>query len=124
MAVRQVAAMCEVHAEHGVARLEQREIHGHVRLGARVGLHVGVLCAEQLLRARDRQRLGDVDELAAAVVALARIALGVLVRQHRSGSVEYCLADEVLRGDQLEAGVLPVPFVPNGRGNLGIGFGQ
>ena len=38
--------------------------------------------AEQLLGAVDRQLLGDVDEFAAAVVAPARIALGVLVGQH------------------------------------------
>jgi hypothetical protein len=35
--------------------------------------------AEQLLAAVDRQLLGDVDVFAAAVVALARIAFGVLV---------------------------------------------
>ena len=49
----------------------------------------------------------DVDELAAAVVALARIAFGVLVGQHRAGGFEHGAADEVLRGDQLEAVVLP-----------------
>ena len=89
MAVRQVAAVREVHAEHRVARLQQREVHRHVGLRAGVRLHVGVLGAEQLLRARDRERLGDVDELAAAVVALARIALGVLVGQHRAGRFEH-----------------------------------
>ena len=48
MAVRQVAAVREVHAEDRVARLEQREVDRHVRLRARVRLHVGVLGAEQL----------------------------------------------------------------------------
>ncbi len=47
VAVREMAAVREVHAEHGVARLQQREIHGHVRLRARVRLHVGVVGAEQ-----------------------------------------------------------------------------
>ena len=84
VAVRQVAAVREVHAEHGVAGLEQREVHRHVRLRAGVRLHVGVLGAEQLLRARDGERLGDVDELAAAVVALARVSFGVLVGQDRA----------------------------------------
>ena len=51
VAVRQVAAVREVHAEDGVARLHDREIHGHVGLRARVRLHVGVLGAEELLRA-------------------------------------------------------------------------
>ena len=88
MAVREVPAVREVHPQHGVARLQQREIHRHVGLRARVRLHVGVLGAEQRLRAVDGQRFGDVDELAAAVVALARIAFGVLVRQHRAGGFE------------------------------------
>ena len=60
---------------------------GHVRLRAGVRLDVGVLGAEELLRALDRERLGDVDELAAAVVALARIALGVLVGEDRTPSL-------------------------------------
>ena len=44
-------------------------------------LHVGELGAEQLLDAVDRQLLDHVDVLAAAVVALAGVALGVLVGQ-------------------------------------------
>ena len=42
-------------------------------------LHVGVGGAEQALRALDRELLDDVDVLAAPVVALARVTLGVLV---------------------------------------------
>ena len=121
MAVRQVAAVREIHPEHRVARLQQREVHGHVRLRAGVRLHVGVLGAEQLLRAVDGERFGDVDELAAAVVALARIAFGVFVRQHRARRLQDRLADEILRRDQLEAVVLPVQLVANGLSDLGIG---
>ena len=121
MAVREVAAVRQVHAEHRVARLEQREVHGHVRLRARVRLHVGVFGAEQRLGAVDGERLDDVDELAAAVVALARIAFGVLVREHRAGRLEDGAADEVLRRDQLEAVVLPALFVADGLSDVGIG---
>ena len=56
MAVRQMPAVREVHAEDGVAGLEQRQIHAHVGLRAGVRLHVGVLGAEQRLGAADRQR--------------------------------------------------------------------
>ena len=59
--------------------------------------------------------LDDVDELAAAVVALARIAFGVLVGQHRAGRFEHRAADEVLGRDQLEAAVLPVQLVARSR---------
>ena len=57
------------------------EVHGHVRLCASVRLDVRVLGAEQRLRAVDRELLDLVDDLAAAVVAAAGIALGVLVRR-------------------------------------------
>ena len=72
MAVGQVAAVRQVHAEHGVARLEQRHVDRHVGLRAGVRLHVGVLGAEERLGAGDRRPLDDVDELAAAVVAASR----------------------------------------------------
>ena len=80
--------------------------------------------AEQLLRALDRQRLGDVDELTAAVVALARIAFGVLVRHHRAGGFQHGEADEVLGGDQLEALFLPLDLVTDGGGDFGVGLSR
>ena len=51
MPVGQMTAVREVHPEHRVARLQQREVHSHVRLRARVRLDVGVLGAEELFRA-------------------------------------------------------------------------
>src|ERR1044071_5321266 len=51
VAVREVPAVREVHAENRVAVLQGREVDGHVRLRARVRLHVRVLRAEYLLRA-------------------------------------------------------------------------
>ena len=71
-AVREVAAVGQLHAEDRVARLDQRHVDGVVGLGAGVRLDVGVLGAEQLLGAVDRELLGDVDPLAAAVVAACR----------------------------------------------------
>ena len=82
-AVREMAAVIEAHAENRVARIDQREIGRGVGLRAGVRLHVGVVGTEQLLGAIDRQLLGDVDVFATAVIALARIAFGVLVGQHR-----------------------------------------
>jgi hypothetical protein len=54
-AVCQVPAGVERHAEHGVARLEQRGIGGQVRGRAGQRLHVGVVGAEQAT-ARARRR--------------------------------------------------------------------
>src|SRR4030095_13719372 len=76
--------------------------------------------AEELLGPLDRQALDDVDELAAAVVAPAGIALGVLVGHHAAGRLQHGAADEVLGGDQLQAEVLARALVGDGLVNLGI----
>ena len=88
MPVGEMAAVSQVHPENRVARLEHGHVDGHVGLRARVRLDVDVVGAEELLGAVDRQGFGDVDELAPAVVPLARIPLGVLVRQDRAGGFE------------------------------------
>src|SRR5581483_6840118 len=124
MPMREVAAVRQVHAEDGVAGLEQREVHRHVRLRARMRLHVGMLGAEQCLRPRDGGALDDVDVLAAAVIAATRVAFGVFVREHRTGGFEDRTADEVLRRDQFETVILPVQFVLDGVGDLGIRLAQ
>ena len=98
--------MVERHAEEGVARFEQGHVGGVVGLGAGVGLDVDVVGAEQRLGPVDRQFLADVDLLAAAVVAAAGVALGVLVGQHRADRVEDGLGHEVLRGDHLQRPLL------------------
>ena len=62
--------------------------------------------------ALDGQALDDVDELAAAVVAAAGIALGVLVGQHRALGGQDGGAGVVLRGDHLQAVLLPARARP------------
>jgi hypothetical protein len=72
----------------------------------------------------DRQLFGDVDVFAAAVVALARIALGVLVGQHRALAFEHRDRHEVLRGDHLERALLALEFQCQHLGDLGIDLRQ
>src|SRR5690606_3618545 len=83
VAVREVAAVVEAHAEHDVAGGEEGGEDGVVGGGRRVRLHVGVLGAEEGAGPVDRQLLDGVDRLAAGVVAGARVALGGDV--HRGG---------------------------------------
>jgi hypothetical protein len=52
-------------------------------------LNVHVLRSEQRLGTRDREVLGDVDELTSTVVALAGIALRVLVRERGAQRGEH-----------------------------------
>ena len=124
MAVRQVAAVREIHAQHRVARLQRGHVNGNVGLRARMRLHVGVLGAEQRFRAVDGQLLGAVGEFAAAVVALAGIALGVFVGEHRAHRFEHGFGNEIFRGDQLEAGALAASFLAQNFGDFRIDFLQ
>ena len=99
---------------------EDREVDGHVGLGARVRLDVHVLGAEELLGPLDGELLDRVHVLAPAVVAAARIALGVLVGHDGADRLEHRLGDEVLRGDQLQVPRLALRLESDGLGDLGI----
>ena len=124
VAVREVAAVRQVHAQDGVAGLQHRGVGGLIGLRAGMRLHVGVLGAEQLLGALARQVFDDVGELAAAVVALAGIAFGVLVGEDAAGGFEDRFGGEVLAGDQFELRVLALGFMLDRLVDLGIDFGQ
>ena len=122
MSVRQVAAVRQVHSQHGVARLQRRHIDGDVRLCARVRLDVGMLGAEERLRAVNGELLGLIHEFAAAVVALARVALGIFVREHRAHRFHHRFGNEILGWDQLQAGGLAADLVAEDRCNGRINF--
>ena len=117
-----MAAGGEIEAHEGVAGLQQRQEHRLVHLAAGIRLHVGELRAEQLLGALDREFLGDVDPLAAAIVALARIAFGVFVGHHRALRFQHGAADDVFRGDQLDLMPLPAEFALDRSRDIGIGL--
>ena len=119
-AVGEVAAVGEREPHDRVPRLEQRVVDGGVGLRAGVRLDVGVLGPEQRLGAVDGQLLGDVHPLAAAVVAAARVALGVLVGEHRALAFEHRPRDEVLRGDHLERALLALELAAQDLGDLRI----
>ena len=80
-----------------------------------MGLNVHVVATEDLLRAFDGERLRDVHELAATVVAAARVALGVLISKDRALRLEDGARHEVFRGDHLEGVTLTAKLgVQNG----------
>ena len=87
-------------------------------------LHIGELAAEQFGHPLDRQPLGDIDELAAAVIALARQAFGIFVGEHRALRFQHGARDDVLRGDQLDLVALAAEFKLDGFGDLGIDLAQ
>src|SRR6185503_6630691 len=65
-----------------------------------------------------------VDLLAAAVVAPAGIALGILVGQHRARRLEHGARDDVRRGDQLDLLLLAVQLALQHRVDRRIGLGE
>ncbi len=121
----EVAAVGEVHAKDAVTGLEHREIGHHVGLGAAVRLDVHVFRSrEKRESAFLRQPLGHVDELAAAVVALAGQALRVLVGEPRPLGLHDGAESVVLAGDQLDLVVLSVPLTLHRRPQLRIDIGD
>ena len=119
-AVRQMAALVEAHSHNGIARLQGCEVRRHIRLRAAVGLHIGVFGGEQRLGAADGEAFGDIHELAAAVVAPPRIALGVLVGENRALRLQHGWAGVVFGGDKVDIAALPLDFALNGARNLGV----
>ena len=120
----QMAAGGERHAKDRVAGGQQCQKDGLVRLGAGMRLDIGKGAAEEPLGAVDRQALGQIDELAAAVVATPRIALGILVGQDRALCLQNRARDDVLAGDQLDLELLAFFFSIDCSGDLRISLQQ
>ena len=72
-----------------------------------------MLGAEELAGPAPGQLLDLVDDAVAAVVPLARVALRVLVGQHRPGGGHDRPGGEILRSDELQRGVLPLLLAPD-----------
>jgi hypothetical protein len=89
-----------------------------------VRLDVRELGAEQRLGALDGELLGDVHLFAAAVVAAAGVALGVLVRQHGALRLQHRDGNEVLRGDHLEVAALTLELALENLRDLGVDLGE
>ncbi len=119
-AVGEVAPMGQVHSQDRVAGLEQGKIGRHVGLGTGMGLYVGVLGAKEALGAIDRQLLDLVDIFAPAVVAAARIALGIFIGQQRALGFEDGPAGVVFRRDENNLPALPLQLGLDGPGDLGV----
>ncbi len=119
-----MSAVRQAHAEDRVAGLERREEHRLVGLRPGMRLDIREVGVEELPGTVDRQLLGDIDVLATAVVALARIALGVLVRELRALGRHHGRARVVLRRDQLDVLFLPPILGGDGGREFRIGLGD
>ena len=123
-AVRQVPPGGQIQTHEHVAGLHQRQKHGLIGLGAGIGLHVREPAGEQPAGAIDRQLLRDIDELTAAVIAAARIALGIFIGQHRALRLQNRAGDDVLGGDQLDFIALATELPFDRARDFRIGVGE
>ena len=85
-------------------------------------LHIDPIRTEQLLGPLDGQCLGHIHKLAATVVALARVALGVFVGQHASLRLHHADAGVVFRGNQFKVVLLAASLGRDGRAEFRIKF--
>ncbi len=123
-AMGQVAARREIEAHEGIARLHQREEDALIGLAAGIGLHIGEGAAEQLAGALNGEFLGDINELAAAIIALARITFGVFVRHHRTLRLKHGAGDDVLGSDQFDLVALAAKLQRHGLMQRRIGISE
>ena len=117
-AVGEMAAVRKRHTEDCIAGLQQREVHGLIRLRARMRLHICIARAEQLLEPRDREFFSHIDIFATAVIPFARITFGVFVGQHATLRFHHARAGVVLRGDQFDMIFLALALVGDGLGQF------
>ena len=122
--VGQVSAGGEIEAHERIAWLHQRHEDFGIGGGAGMRLHICEIAAEQAGHTFDRETLGDIDELAAAVIALSRQAFGVFVGEHRALRLKHGAADDILRRDQFDLVALAAELEPDGLGDLGVAFGE
>ena len=119
-----MAARGEIEPHESIARLQQREKHRLIRLAAGIRLHIREFAVEEPGDALNREAFGDVDELAAAIIAPAGIALGIFVGQNRALRFEHGFRDDIFRCDQLDFMSLAAEFQLDRLGDFGIGIGE
>ena len=123
-AVSQVAALCQVHTQNGIARLQQSGVNSEVSLRTRVRLYVSVVSAKQLFCTIDSQLLNDINVLATAVVAFARITFSIFVGQLRTLRLHNTRAGVVFGGDQFDVLFLTYFFLLHSLPQFGIIIGN
>ena len=120
--VGQMAALRQVHPHNGIAQIQQGEVNGEVCLCAGVRLNIGVLRAKQLACTLDRNIFHLIHIGTAAVIALARQTLGVLVGQHTAHGGHDGGRDDVLAGNELDVLALTGQLPVHGGGQLRVCF--
>ena len=97
-----MAAVRKIHTHDGVAGVKEGKIDGKVCLCARMRLYVCMLGAEKLLKTVAGDILNDINAFTAAVIALARISFGILIRKMTAHSCHDGFGYKVFRCNKLD----------------------
>ena len=124
MAVRQVAARRSRHAHDRVAGLAKSGNTGEVRRASGVRLNVSLLRGEQAFQSGDCDLFDLIDDLLAFVIPLVRVALGVLVGEHRTRGLHDRARGVILARDEANLVVLEAVLLGDEARDVGIGFGN
>ncbi len=123
-AMRQMPARIQRHAQDRIARLHQRQHHRAIGLRARMRLHIHIGAVKQRLRPVNRQLLHHIAVFTALIIALARIAFRIFVRENRSLRLQHRARNDILRRDQLDLSLLACQFTINRRRHRRVGRSQ
>ncbi len=87
-----------------------------------MGLDVCIIATEQFFRTVDGGLFGDIRETSAAMKSRAGISFESLIGDFMAQGIEYRPADDILRRDKLNLGLLPVFFITEGLGDQRVTF--
>ena len=119
-AVGQVPAVGQVKAQHDVARIKDREVHGRIGLGPGVWLDVDVLGPEEFLGSIAGEVFDNVNVFAPAIVAVSGVAFGILIGQHAAHALHDGGAGVVLAGDHFQTVALAMDFAGDGHPDVRV----
>jgi hypothetical protein len=77
--VAEVSTVVKLERKHGVTRLQQGQVDRFIGLCAGMGLDVGMVSAKDLLGAANGKSFDNVHIVAAAIITLAGITLGIFI---------------------------------------------
>ena len=115
-----MSSLIEVKPQESISGLQHGEQNGCIGLRTRVGLHVGVFGTEKFLYSFDCKGFHLVNNLAASVITVSGISLGVFVSKIRPHSFHNFGAYKIFGGNEFHSFQLALVFSFNELENLWV----
>ena len=116
-----MAALSEIHAHNGIARLQKGKVNCGVGISAGMCLYVGMFCAEKFFGAFNGKGFNLVNVFAAAIT-VSGVAFRIFVGQHTAHGFHNCGADEVFGSNQLNFVALASELFAHCRSNFRVAY--